>query len=83
MCFLTSTASCRHEYQEIRSVHRTKVWKLKEEETKLIFMAELQSCNSDPESTIEEKWDSLEKVPLQAVDKLCGCTKKPCRHKVI
>ena len=62
---------------------KRKVWRLKEEETRLSFLTELQSCIAyNPESTIEEKWDSLEKALLQAVDKSCGWTKKPPRHKV-
>ena len=62
---------------------KRKVWKLKEEEVKASFLAELQTgIASTSNPSINVKWNLMEEALLTAADKSCGWTKKPPRHQV-
>ena len=68
----------------VKFVPKSKVWKLKDEETAKLFTREMASRNDDviKADDIQKKWLLMKETWLKGSKQVCGMTKKgPHRHK--
>ena len=65
-------------------VPKRKVWKLKEEATKVEFLNKFRSKSEELNNrvSVNDIWNSIKSDLLESSDEVCGKTKGPPRHKV-
>ena len=67
----------------VKIVQKSRVWKLKDEETARLFTREMAARNDDVTKAedIQKKWLLMKKTWLKGSKQVCGMTKGPPRHK--
>ena len=62
---------------------RIKVWKLKKQEVRKVYLEKLQERSIDIEDSVrvEEQWDKVEKAMTEVAAMVCSVTKGKCRQR--
>ena len=67
----------------VKFVPKSRVWKLKDEETSRLFTHEMETRNDEVTKAddIQKKWLLMKATWLNGSKQVCGMTKGPPRHK--